>query len=222
MEFLAKGKRGLVYVFEENADGKSRKVCVKERNPESSVDSLWIEAKFLELVNKKKIGPKLYKFEDGKLFMEFIEGERIGDFLERAEAESIKGVIGEVLRQCFELDKMGVEKSEMTNPYKHVIVRSGNEKRSEKESEKESEKTGGWKGRVVLIDFERARFREKPGNVTQFLQYLMSRNVFEVLEKNGIKFDRKKAREAAREYKSEHSRDAFLKLADVLGLGQYL
>ena len=56
-----------------------------------------------------------------------------------------------MLRQCRVLDKLAINKEEMQNPYKHVIVGK----------------------KVSLLDFERARFTSKPHNVTQFMQYVM-------------------------------------------------
>jgi len=50
-----------------------------------------------------------------------------------------------------------VNKFEMHHPTKHILIKAG----------KPSRKT------VVMIDFERCRWTEKPKNVTQFVQFLL-------------------------------------------------
>ena len=77
-EFLAQGKRGKVYVYKSEVDGKE--VCVKELNPDTDAENvIENEAKFLKIANDAGIGPKLFKAEEDKVFMEFIQGERILD-----------------------------------------------------------------------------------------------------------------------------------------------
>jgi predicted Ser/Thr protein kinase len=82
--------------------------------------------------------------------MEFVKGERIDRFLEKAKQKEIALVFRIILNQCFEMDKMKVNKFEMHNPYKHIIV-------------------GRW---IVLIDFERCRYVQDPKNVSQFVQFI--------------------------------------------------
>jgi len=53
-----------------------------------------------------------------------------------------------------------------------------------------------------LIDFERCKETEKPGNVTQFLEFL-SRSK-EELGKKGIKISEEKLRKIAEQYKKDY------------------
>ena len=180
MELFAKGKRGVVY-----RDGN---VCVKEKNPSSAVDTLANEAKFLQLLNAHGIGPKFLKYEKGKLYREFVEGEQIGKFLENEpEKEKIVSVIKQVLEQCRKMDLLGVNKTELTNPYKDILVTPDN--------------------KAVMIDFERCRESKKPQNVTQFLQYI-ARNK-PMLEKKGAYINREELIGLGRAYKEKMDENSF-------------
>ena len=144
MEFLAKGKRSHVF-----RDGD---IVVKvEREDSKAVNRILNEAFWLKMLNKKGIGPKFLKLEGNKVYMEFIEGEKILDYAKKASKKELNKVLVELLEQCRILDKMQVNKLEMNHPMKHVLVR---------------------KNKVVMIDFERCKRTENPKNVTQVCQFL--------------------------------------------------
>jgi predicted Ser/Thr protein kinase len=189
MELFAKGKRGVVY--------RNGTVCIKEKNPSSAVDTLANEAKFLQLLNKKGIGPKFIKYSGGKLFREFVDGEHIGKFLENEpKKEKIVSVIKQVLEQCRKMDLLGVNKTELTNPYKDILVTSDN--------------------KAVMIDFERCKESAKPQNVTQFLQYI-NRNK-PMLEKKGIYINREELIGLGRAYKEKMDEESFEKILRAFAL----
>lgn len=143
LEFLAKGKRSSVYA----GFLKKNKVAVKISNRAR------IEGKWLRLLNREGIGPKLIKIEKDKLIYEFADGRRIGDCL---KDKNIKPIIKKILKQCRSLDKLKINKKELVNPYKHILVD---------------------KGKVVMIDFERCHKVNKGKNVTQFCEYLMRNKI---------------------------------------------
>src|SRR4030042_2816861 len=145
MEVFAQGKRGVIY--------KDGSVCVKEKNPRAVVDTLANEAKYLRILNKKGIGPKFIKYEKGKLYREFVDGIRISVFFgQEHDKKNIISVIKQVLEQCRIMDLLGIDKRELTNPYKDILVNKS--------------------FKAVMIDFERCKESKKPKNVTQFLQYI--------------------------------------------------
>ena len=79
-EFLAKGKRGIVYT----ASYGGGKVVIKEKNPKSTaINRIYNEANFLKKLNKVGIGPKFIAFFDDILVMEFVEGMLISNLLRR-------------------------------------------------------------------------------------------------------------------------------------------
>ncbi len=144
LRYFAKGKRGYVFTGKYN----DKKVAVKIKHPGSSVDTLLHESNMLRLVNKHGIGPKYLFHSQNYLVYEFVEGRYLRDFVGR---KAMKSICKKVFEQCYQLDLIGVNKEEMSNPYKHVIIGK----------------------RVVLIDFERARKAEDVHNVTQFCNYVM-------------------------------------------------
>jgi putative serine/threonine protein kinase len=149
VEILDKGKHGLVY----KANFKNKEVAIKVKLPSSkSENTAILEANYLKKVNQFKIGPKLIENTEDYVVMEFIDGIRIDKFLEQAKEEEKSIVIKEILRQLEVLDDNKINKMEMTNPYKHIIITKNL--------------------KPVLIDFERARFTDKPKNISQFKEYL--------------------------------------------------
>ncbi|MFH1915852.1 MAG: HemK2/MTQ2 family protein methyltransferase, partial [Nanoarchaeota archaeon] len=201
-DIFAKGKRGVVHLEK----FKGNEIIVKEENPSShAVGRLSIEADFLQKLNAKGIGPKFMFFKEGRLGMEFINGELILDFLGRASEKDARLVLRDVLWQCFTMDNMKVNKLEMTNPYKHMIVRKRKPKRKGISEKYES----------VLIDFERCRYSQKARNVTQFVQFLSG----EVSRRTGRKYavDEHKLRK----YKEKPSIYNFLQILVALSLADF-
>lgn len=156
MKFLSKGKRGMVYLIED----KGIKKVIKEKRKESTaINSIANEAKWLKFLNKYNIGPRFCSFEDGKLMMEYIEGKFFAEWLkEQSDNSLVNKVVVNILKQCYTMDRLNIEKKEMHKPVKHIIIRDD---------------------KPVLIDFERCRKTLKPSNVTQFCQYLKKLGLIE-------------------------------------------
>jgi predicted Ser/Thr protein kinase len=187
MEIYAQGKRGVIY--------KEDRVCIKEKNPRSTVDALGNESKYLKVLNKKNIGPKFIKYEQGRLYREFVDGIRISEFFEQeTDKKKIIDVIIQVLEQCRQMDLLGMNKKELTNPYKDILVTPDN--------------------KAVMIDFERCHETKKPKNVTQFLQYINRSKP--TLEKKGIIIDKQEMIKAGKEYKSKPDRENFNKIRNLI------
>jgi len=187
MEVYAKGKRGIIY--------KQGSVCVKEKNPRSRVDTLRNEAEHLRRLNKKGIGPRFIKYKNKKLYREFVEGVTIKDFLEKEESKKkIISVLKQVLEQCRTMDLMGVNKNELTNPYKDILVTRDN--------------------KAVMIDFERCKKAEKPKNVTQFLQYIAKNK--ELLRRRGVLVDKDELVRLGRLYKNDCSEENFKRIIRMI------
>ncbi|MFW6378517.1 MAG: hypothetical protein ACOCZV_00680 [Nanoarchaeota archaeon] len=162
---LDRGKRGIV--FKAIHDGET--VAIKISHPLSKAnDRISNEARMLGKVNKLGIGPKLVDWTSEYVMMEYIEGKRIGDIFkdDDLDVDDLKLVIRRVLEQLFILDKNNINKQEMTRPYKHIIVKKDLS--------------------PVLIDFERAKYSQRPANITQFAQYLTSSPISETLSRKGL------------------------------------
>ncbi|NQU98518.1 hypothetical protein HQ533_03555 [Candidatus Woesearchaeota archaeon] len=186
-KFLAKGKRGHVYTYKSTVNGKE--VCVKELNPDTEAENvIHNEARFLKLVNEQGIGPKLFDEQKDKVVMEFVQGERILNFFERAPKSGIVKVIKDSLEQARKLDKLGINKYELTNPYKHIIVHYE---------------------KPIMIDFERCKEVKNPKNVTQLVQFITSGKVKRILKEKRIELDTDELRDLAKKYKKKYEKKLF-------------
>lgn len=148
-KYFAKGKRGIIYT----ATYKKKKVAIKIKNPDSDAKGkIKNEAKYLRLLNKYKIGPKLISFKNNELMYEFIEGDFILDYIKNNNKKATFKILKDILNQLRILDKLKINKEEMHRPFKHIII----------------------KNNATLIDFERAYKTKKPHNVTQFCQFVIN------------------------------------------------
>ena len=137
-----KGKRSKVYVVFNIAVKVGRKDI-------DAINRIQNEVKWLKVLNKYNIGPKIYFSGGNFIVMKYIRGERILDYFKHSSSDKVR-VVKEVLRQCRILDKLRVDKLEMNHPVKHVIIGK----------------------KIVMIDFERCRSSLKSKNVTQFVQFI--------------------------------------------------
>jgi len=167
LQYLAKGQRGLVYkaLWNKNSLIKTHlakveevEVAIKINNPKTDAQNrLENEAKWLRIVNKKGIGPKLYHFKPEFLILEFIDGTTLPKFIEtetkkEENSPKVKKVLAGILEQAYILDKLKVNKEEMHRHTKNTLITKDE--------------------RVILLDFERCHNIEKPQNVTQFVSFL--------------------------------------------------
>ncbi|MBS3134889.1 hypothetical protein J4406_00760 [Candidatus Woesearchaeota archaeon] len=168
--YLTKGKRGKIYV--------EKGIAIKKSLPERVKN----ESSWLRILNRHGIGPKLIEVKKNYFKYKFIEGDFILNYFKLNNPERI---IIDVLKQCRVMDKLKVNKLEMHNPHKHIIIRNK---------------------KPVLIDFERAYSSEKPKNVTQFCQFLMSRKVQMIVKYN---INKKKLIKLLKGYKGNQTEKNF-------------
>jgi predicted Ser/Thr protein kinase len=138
MEFFKKGKRGKI--FRDTWQGKE--AIVKKARHYSVLN----EIKWLKILNKHGIGPKFYDSGEDYFICEYLKGTAIQYY-----KGDLKEIFLNVLKQCRMMDKLKVNKLEMHNPTKHIII-DGDD--------------------IRLIDFERCKITETPKNVTQFVQFI--------------------------------------------------
>lgn len=161
LEYLAKGWRGVIF--------RSGKYVVKV--DKRGLGSIKREGKWLKKLNKCGIGPKLKTYGENFLIYEFVKGVEI-------RKKFNKKVALNVLKQCYKLDKLRIDKFEMHHPFKHVLIGKN----------------------IVMIDFERCKFSEKPKNVTQFCQFLSR------------KMNKKIPKRILQDYKKDYSLKNFKKI----------
>ena len=171
VEFFAKGKRGRV--FTGNYNGK--KVAIKV-NKKINNEKSW-----LKLLNKHKIGPKFIYSGKDYIVYEFIDGKRILDYISENDKKEIIKVLKEAFRQCRTLDRLKIDKKEMHNPWKHILIGK----------------------KIVMIDFERCHKVDKGKNVTQFGQFLLRKK--DLLKRKGISIKRKEFIKILKNYKNKET-----------------
>ena len=82
-----------------------------------------------------------------------------------------------------------MNKEEMSHPQKHIIINKENN--------------------PILIDFERMHYTINPSNVTQFSDFLISKNMLTILKKNNIKINKKQIINNAKKYKKQQNKNNF-------------
>ena len=94
--------------------------------------------------------------------------------------------------QLYLMDKLNVNKEEMSHPVKHIVINN--------------------KNRPVLLDFERARHVKSQGNVTQFCDFLMSNKISTALKERNISINGKKMISAAKKYKKNQNKESVMNI----------
>ncbi len=147
------------------------------------------ESNFLKILNKYGIGPKLLKYDEknNSIIIEYIKGERILDYFNKTKTtkENVLMVLKTTLDQLALMDELRINKLELTNPYKHIIIKNNTS------------------SNPVMIDFERCIYTQKPKNVTQFIQFLVSGKMIDVFKAKSIIVDNAKLRTIAINYKKD-------------------
>jgi putative serine/threonine protein kinase len=185
---LGKGFVGIVV----KANLEGRRAALKIRRVDADRLGLQHEAEMLAKTNSVNVGPKLMSVSTNFLLMQFIDGDLLPDWLEtHREKEHVRGILSEVLEQCWRLDEIGLDHGELSKAPKHLIV------------DKEQE--------PFIVDFETASVNRRTANVTSVCQFLftsggaVARMVAETLgERNSEEIVR-----ALRIYKNHKTRENF-------------
>lgn len=193
---LGKGCVGIVAI----AYRKGEKMALKIRRVDADRDRMQEEAKMLLKANSVGVGPKLLGVSNDFLLMQFIDGVLLPEWLEKQRGKKrIRRVLREVLEQCWQLDRVGLDHGELSHAPKHVIVNGEDV--------------------PFIVDFETASLNRKPSNVTSICQFLfvsglVAQNVAKRLgERDGaaiIGF--------LRDYKRDRTRENFERVLKACGL----
>ncbi len=198
LAILGKGYVGVVVLAKKG----TKDIAVKIRRLDSQRKEMRNEAKLLKTVNSVNVGPKLYDVSKNFLVMEFLEGEKIADWIKnlsgKGSVKKLKFTIRSVLEDCYRLDKIGFDHGELSSISKHVIV---------------------GKSKSTLIDFESSSTKRRVSNVTSATQAIFIgsgiakkvQRIYKVPSKDAII-------ENLRKYKQEQSRESFDELLANLKL----
>lgn len=198
LSILGKGYVGVVVLAKKD----NKEVAIKIRRIDSQREEMKNEARLLKIVNSVKVGPKLFGASKNFLVMEYLEGEKIGKWIEyvdgKGSVKKLKSVIRKVLEDCYRLDQIGFDHGELSSITKHVIV---------------------GKSKPVLIDFESSSIERRVSNVTSVTQAIFIgsgiakkvHRIYKLPPKENII-------DVLRSYKQEQSRESFEKILLMLKL----
>ena len=181
-EYLAKGKRSIVYTFKKGEYAikiQKRDIAAKNR--------IKNEARFLKILNKHNIGPTLLDNNNNWICYKFVKGKAIKEFIKQTKNPS--KILKQILKQCFTMDQLKINKLEMHKPTKHIYI---------------------YRNKAQMIDFERCYFTNNPKNTTQFLEYIsrLKKEISSIKSKITIK-DIKK-------YKQNQTKENFKKILNKI------
>jgi release factor glutamine methyltransferase len=192
LEYFAKGCRGLIFTGQKS---KFKVTCKIKHYKSKAENRMENEARWLKRLNKENIGPKYVTHGKNFVIYKFIEGIFLEDYVYKSNKKNIYEVLKSLLEQCYILDKIKVNKEEMHYPVKNMIIS---------------------KDKPILIDFERMHSTDKPKNVTQFCQFLVSNRFHKLLFDKGFEFGKRELLELAKSYKKGYSKKILTKMVNVI------
>jgi putative serine/threonine protein kinase len=156
---------------------KNKTYALKIRRMDANRRTMLREASVHQIINTIGIGPKLFKFSENLIIMEFIDGLSIIDWIRQQCLDKCRvlNIVTNILRQCFILDMANINHGELSNLNYHIIVSHSD--------------------RVSIIDFESTSLnRKKSNNVTSasqslFISGMISHyvnNILNLLSKDSI------------------------------------
>jgi putative serine/threonine protein kinase len=193
---LGKGFVGIVV----KARLDRRTAALKIRRVDADRLGMQHEAEMLARANTVNVGPKLIGASTNFLLMQFIDGDLLRGWLETPrEKERTRGVLSEVLKQCWRLDAIGLDHGELSKAPKHLIINR--------------------RGKPFIVDFETASLNRKPSNVTSICQYLfISGAVSKILTERLGEKNKNAIVKALRLYKTGKNRENLEKVLEACGL----
>ncbi len=207
IQYFTHGKRGSIYkaTLDKNGQIKTHLTSKKDvvdvaikvkRESTEAQNTIENETKWLRVLNKHNIGPKLQVYGKGFFSYVFVKGDFMLGWLQKENTtkEQTLSVLRDLFNQCFILDFLQVNKEEMHHPHKHVIITKENT--------------------PVLLDFERCAKTTNPKNVTQFIEYVC--RLKDELGKKKIIVPIEELRSLAAEYKDSYDRKIVAEIMSLL------
>ena len=191
---LGKGFVGIVVT----AHLDDQKVALKIRRVDADRRGLQHEAQMLSKANSVQVGPKLIGASRNFLLMQLVDGLLLPNWLDvQREKTQVRGVLNEVLEQCWRLDSIGLDHGELSKAPKHIIIDKQH--------------------KPCLVDFETASVYRKPANVTSVCQFLFIScgAVAKAVSKVLGEINRDEAINALRHYKNEKTHRNFIRVVEV-------
>lgn len=198
LAILGKGYVGIVVLAKKN----NKQVALKIRRTDSQRNNMKNESVLLKLVNSVNVGPKMIDVSKNFLVMEYLEGEKISDWMNSLKGigstKKLKSIIRKILEDCYRLDQIDFDHGELSNISKHVII---------------------GKTKSTLIDFESSSTNRRPSNVTSIAQaFFIGSGIAKKAQKIYKNPSKDKIIEVLQRYKKEKTSENFEKLLKILKL----
>jgi putative serine/threonine protein kinase len=178
VDVLGKGHRGVVLKGIYN----NKEVAIKIPRTDSPKNTIENEAKFLKLLEKYDIAPKVYEFDNNYLIMEFIDGEELKSAVDKLDKDRLLKVVEDILKITLKLDILRIEHKEIQGG-RHFLITDK---------------------KTYIIDFDKAKEKKTTKNFTGAVALLFGegRIAKTIREKLNIEIDEIKfIREFAKTYK---------------------
>ncbi len=160
-------------------------VALKIRRLDSRRKSLEYEGIMLDYLSSTSYTPVLYFWSTDFIGMEYIRGISLEKFIEQTvTTNNIKRLfktLTKVLSASYFFDLLGIDHAELNRPYGHIIVTQNN--------------------LPVYLDWESARIRKIPHNLTMVASYLFIRSKYSEYIRRLLGINRKNVIDQLRKYK---------------------
>ncbi len=153
LRVLGKGYVGIVVAAQVGGEW----LALKMQRVDSDRPSLEREAELLQKANAVAVGPKFMGVTQHFLLMHLIDGDVLEDWLKtHIEKDVVRGVIGDILEQCWRLDTISLDHGELSKAPKHLLMDKAD--------------------KPFIVDFETASTTRNASNVTSVCQFLFQGN----------------------------------------------
>ena len=144
-------------------------IAVKIRRLDSRRGSLELEGMVLDYLQPLHIVPRIYFWGKDVIGMEYIECESVVEYLKRMAETSLKKfikVLVKMFSNLYILDLFQIDHGELNRPHGHMF----------------------WCGdHLKIIDWESARYRVNPHNLTMFASYIFIRSsIVGIIDKDRV------------------------------------
>lgn len=170
------------------------RVALKIRRIDANRTGMQHEAEMLRRANVINVGPRLIGVTDNFLLMEFVEGKLFPQWVEglngKGKKSRIRRILHTILKQCYLLDKVGLDHGELSRASKHVMVSTYD--------------------KPYLLDFETASANRRVSNLTSISHYLfLGSQVAKRIEREMGEVNKKGLINALKNYKQEFTQENF-------------
>ena len=199
IKYFTRGNRGILYRGRYKQKNKLLDIVIKTKNDNSTAlnriqNEVFILSKFKE--KKIEFTPDVLLSNEDFFVYEFIDGELIEEYLNKASQEEIVNILKKILEFVFKLDQLKINKEEMHRPVKHILITKDKE--------------------IKMIDFERAHYTDHPKNLTQFCQFLTGVRLGSIFKKKEIKLNKKNILTLAKKYRKNPDEKIYKKIAEEI------